>query len=193
MKGTFMSISLITSPALEPVSLEEAKLFLKIDHDAEDELLNDLIKAARENGEQYTGRAFITQTLCAHLNLMKQSGSCVNVAWYLNRGWLTSRLPKAPFQKIVSVETLESHGTFQKMDLKKVHVNTALEPALALLDVPWSPEIKITYIVGYGDTPLSVPAGLRQGLLKSVADMYENRGTEKTVMDHLSGYRLRGV
>ncbi|HWA20765.1 MAG TPA: head-tail connector protein, partial [Caulobacterales bacterium] len=43
-----MSITIVTPPASEPLSLAEAKLFLRVEHDAEDDLIAALIGAARE-------------------------------------------------------------------------------------------------------------------------------------------------
>src|SRR3990167_7541589 len=49
-------------PTEEPLSLEEAKLHLKLDATDDDELVFGLIAAARASAEDYTGRALITQT-----------------------------------------------------------------------------------------------------------------------------------
>lgn len=53
---------LLTPPQTEPVSLEEAKLALRITDASEDSLLQGYIKAAREYGEDFTGWAFGAET-----------------------------------------------------------------------------------------------------------------------------------
>lgn len=53
---------LLTPPAAEPVTLSEAKLALRIDHTAFDARLPGLISDARQQAEQETGRAFVSQT-----------------------------------------------------------------------------------------------------------------------------------
>lgn len=46
---------LITPPALQPVTLAEAKLHLRVDHNDEDTLIESLIRAATEHLDGWTG------------------------------------------------------------------------------------------------------------------------------------------
>ncbi len=57
-----MSPILIAPPAVEPLTLAEAKLYLKLDGDDEDELVARLIAAARLLVEAASGRQLIAQT-----------------------------------------------------------------------------------------------------------------------------------
>ncbi len=57
-----MGLKLVTGPDIEPVTLEIAKAHLKVDHDADDELIREQALAARQWIETYTRRALISQT-----------------------------------------------------------------------------------------------------------------------------------
>lgn len=57
-----MTSCLLAGPAEEPVSLAEAKGFLKVDDTAEDGLITTLIGAARLHVEGVTGRALLAQS-----------------------------------------------------------------------------------------------------------------------------------
>jgi hypothetical protein len=58
-----MSIALkqIMPPMIEPISLDEAKQHLRVDIDAEDDLILSIISAARSRAEGYTGLSLMPQ------------------------------------------------------------------------------------------------------------------------------------
>ncbi len=56
-----MQLVCLQPPRQEPVSVGEAKQYLRIDHEAEDELLANLIQTARSAVEDFTQRSLMTQ------------------------------------------------------------------------------------------------------------------------------------
>jgi uncharacterized phiE125 gp8 family phage protein len=58
-----MGLKVITPPTTEPMTLTEAKQYLRVDGTADDALITSLIKQAREWCEDYQGKKYITQTL----------------------------------------------------------------------------------------------------------------------------------
>ena len=57
-----MTSYLLAGPAIEPVSLSEAKAYCRVDGDAEDGLVATLVAAARVHVEAHTCRALIAQS-----------------------------------------------------------------------------------------------------------------------------------
>ena len=52
---------LLTAPAVEPVSLDEAKAYLRVEHSDDDEVIAALVAGSRIHVEAQTRRALITQ------------------------------------------------------------------------------------------------------------------------------------
>lgn len=73
------SPQIVIQPAVEPISLAEAKDHLRVDGTDEDTLIALLITAARSHIEDYTRRALITQTVRLTLDFL-------NGIMYLPRG-----------------------------------------------------------------------------------------------------------
>jgi len=57
-----MSSILLTPPAAEPVTLADAKAWLRVEHDDDDDVIAALIAGARSHVEAQTRRALITQS-----------------------------------------------------------------------------------------------------------------------------------
>ena len=149
-------------PTLEPVSLADMKLHLKLDGNEEDSYIESLTTAARRLSERSTGRAYNTQTWQYSFQIRDYSK--------------TVTLPK---RKFISVSTLEYYDevtyAWVAMTTDQYKVITFGESGeLLLLEYPGS-LYRCTYQAGYGATAVLVPADLRAAIMRRVATMYENR------------------
>lgn len=63
------SIGFTTEAAAEPVTLEYVKTYLRVAYDTDNAILTDMIKAAREWVEKYTGVSVITRTVTCTVEL----------------------------------------------------------------------------------------------------------------------------
>lgn len=89
-----MGLTLVTGPAQEPLTLEQAKLHARIDFDDDDKLIMELIKAARRWVETQTHRALITSTW----------DHTIDWNWPLSQSGMQSiRLPLNPVASITSI------------------------------------------------------------------------------------------
>lgn len=175
-----MNLSLLTPPEVEPISLQEAKAFLKFEEDDEDALILSLITAARQELEATTNRAFITQTWRYKLNRFDQP--------YI-------RIPVAPVQSIAAFSYLDANGVVVNLGAGSPFVldsdyvlDSTSEPARLrpAYGVSWPSSrldydaITIDIEAGYGDEPTDVPEPIRTAIKYRVNDMFENRETTIT-------------
>jgi uncharacterized phiE125 gp8 family phage protein len=160
---------LLAGPAEEPVSLAEAKAWLKLDDGAEDALVTTLVAAARIHVESTTGRALLTQSWRVVLD-----------AWPADR---SVRLPVAPLQSLTAIRAYDADGVAHSIGLVQFQSESAVAPARLLLpaSVDGMPALRerlgleVDYVAGFGDDPEDVPADLRQALLMLVAHWFEHR------------------
>lgn len=94
-----MKAKLITGPASEPVSVDDLKGQLRIDHNDEDALLIGYITAAREYAELVTGNLFLTQTWRIAFD---EFADCMS-------------LGKRPLQSVSSVTYIDTNGATQTL------------------------------------------------------------------------------
>ena len=162
-----MTLRLITAPASEPVTLTEAKLYLRVDHTTDDALITQLIKAAREKGEELSRRAFITQT------------------WeYTGDGFPETsilKLLRPPLLTVVSVKYKDNANTESTMDSADYIVNTNIEPGVVIfrnlpsVSLLEAGAVTVRFTAGYGASSTNVPERIRYLILSLIAYWYENR------------------
>jgi hypothetical protein len=186
---------LLTAPAVEPATLTEAKSYLGVLDPAEDALIGNLIAAARQAVESYTGRVLITQSW--RLTLDNWPEPKVGVGSDLlglqqdwpaqfvgNGGLVVVELPKAPLQSVSGVRVYDSSGVASTVAPSAYVVDTTTTPSRLVfgsnISLPAVGQvargIEIDFVAGYGASATSLPAMLRQAVLAGVKVLYERSG-----------------
>jgi uncharacterized phiE125 gp8 family phage protein len=162
------SLELVTGPAVEPVTLDETKKFIRVEHADDDALIDRLIIVARQECERRTGFALITQTWNLHLDEMP------------DRSWLY--IPKPPLQAVEEFSYLDPNGLPVVVPPEDYWVDTFSKPGRLEVGAwpsmsDWINTAVIRFVAGYGPAAEDVPEDKRQGMLLVVADLYEHRET----------------
>lgn len=147
-----------TTPASEPITSTEVKLHLKIDYSTDDTLIDRLIQMAREFVEGYLQRALINRTVTAE--------------W--TRHGKRMHLPLQPSSAITSVTWLYSDGTTEALTLNSEYfVDGSSDKSIRI--TPSYNGLRVVYTAGYGANSSSVPAIIKEAMLRIVANYYEYR------------------
>jgi uncharacterized phiE125 gp8 family phage protein len=187
------AFQLVTPPAVEPVLLADALSQARIDTSADDTLVGYLITAARQWAENYTGRAFITQSWQMALDL----GPVMMERWWdgVREGPVTGldeitaiALARPPLQAVTGVQYFDNCDNATVWPSSNYFVDTVREPGrLALrLGATWPVPSRLTngiiisYTAGYGADGTSVPEQIKTAIRQLIAHWYENRGEAAT-------------
>jgi uncharacterized phiE125 gp8 family phage protein len=184
-----MPLILTTPPAIEPITLAEAKAHLKVDTTDDDTLIGTLISAARSRAELLTSRAFISQGWTFWLD-----------AWPCSE----IEIPIAPLQNIASITVYGPDDSANVLDASAYQIDAASAPARVVLketapvNLRKINAIEIVFTAGYGNAESDVPSPIREAILEFVADFYANRGdvsgdTPLGAMALLAPYRLINI
>lgn len=155
------------APASEPVTVDEAKAWCKVDGTDEDAIFTRLIKVSRIMCESYAGLSFITQTRVVKLDRF----TCRDVI-----------LPYGPVTAVTEFAYKDGNGDAQTVAADTYTLDTQSGLAKVRVTDTWPDtdrtlnNVEITYTAGYDDE--EVPEIAKQAILMQVATMYENRQDE---------------
>ena len=163
-----MNITDIEAPPIEPITLNTAKEFLRIDHNHEDALIGDFIIAARERVEAMARLSLITRR-----RSYSTAKSCTSRI-VINHG---------PVKHIHKVSLLDGADNAADIPLSELYINKRARPVsletrrrALFSDYASDPAaIVVELEAGYGAAPADVPMQLRQAVLLLLAQHFEHR------------------
>lgn len=165
-----MTIKRITAPAIEPITLSEAKVHLRVEHSADDALITAMIVAARERAEAETGRALITQTWEVVLDSFPAGAI---------------ELPRPPVVSIVSVKYTGTDQLEKTWGAGNYVLDADSMPGYCLpayggqwpVDALWDSTnaVRVRFTCGYGATADLVPASIKSWMYLKLGGLYEYR------------------
>jgi uncharacterized phiE125 gp8 family phage protein len=161
---------LVNKPSVEPLSLTEAKNWLRVDHADDDGLIATLIQSAREMVEARTGRALLAQTWRVTLDDWPEG--------------YRIELPLLPVLSVTAVRVISAAGQATVLAPASYTLEVQNDPPLLVVSAPLPPGrlrngIEIDVVAGYGAAASDCPETLRQAMRLMLGAAYARRGPEQ--------------
>ena len=167
-----MSLKLITPPATEPISLDEARAQCRVDSNAEDALIAIYIQAARQHAEGLLHSALISQVWEQAVDQFPESDGI--------------QLGKPPVLSINSVTYVDTAGATQVMASNSYVLDAPVQPGWLMPadGTTWPATdnvvnaVRVQFTSGFGSAGSDVPAPIRAWMLLTIAYLYAQRERE---------------
>jgi uncharacterized phiE125 gp8 family phage protein len=184
-----MSLFLTTPPAVEPLSLAEAKAHLRVPHTDDDTYISTLIVSARRRVERQTGLRLITQGWSQFMDCWPQDGLI--------------ELDLNPVSTVSDVVVFGDTDTPSTIDPAHYFLDATTNPPRVVFRQGRNPSppgrrakgIEIRMTAGFGNAA-AVPQDLKQAMLWMVADAFAHRGDDglrsltPAVLELINPYRI---
>lgn len=169
----YRNLRTVTPPAVEPVTLAEAKQHCRVDTSSDDSYISALIVAAREWTEVYMDESLLHQRLAMTLDFFP----------------VEIELPRPPVATagtttaITVTYTMNASAQTAVLSETQYRVDRHASPGVIrnLYGASWPSHlsdfnsIEVTWWAGHGATASSIPQGIRNAILMLVGYWYEKR------------------
>jgi len=156
----------LQGPTVEPWTVEEAKSFLRVTHDADDAVIGALIAAARAQIEALTRRALLAQRWRLVLDHWPANR---RIAWRIG-----------PLRALLAGRVFDRAGVAHPIDPASFVVDASSDRLIAPLAPPLPGRchagIELDAELGFGSDPVEVPEPLRHAVRTLAAHWYDHRG-----------------
>lgn len=159
-----MSILDNNIPAVEPVTLAEAKLHLRVDHNDEDALIASLISAAREHAEQWTQTVIAERAVTVTFDAFPTDGEALELGVW-------------PVKSVSSIQAEIIPSVYQTLPAGMYSLDIYAKPAAVRDTMGWpastgrSNSVVVNVVAG----PAEAPKSVKQAILLLVGHWYDNR------------------
>lgn len=162
-----MRVTVSVKPTAEPVSLGDAKEWLRVEHTADDTVILGLIYAARDLVEKAARRSIITRTLIAYLTPVEAAPPF--------------SLPYGPVASVSEFATwsdasdayVAAASTAYQLAGDRIAVSQEADATAWPTYDRYEDAVRITYVAGKAYLEQDEP--IRQAILSLVGTWYENR------------------
>ena len=181
------SLEVASAPSAEPITTAEAKAFLRVDHATQDDLIDDLITAARTRIEADAGLSLVTTTWDLTFDTFPEERAIV--------------LPRLPLASVTSITSYNEDDTAATLSSSDYLVETAQGRIALNDDAAWPTDLRthsagvVRFVAGYGAAS-AVPQPLRLALYQLVAYAFEQPvplvgvdAVDQAYGAHLAAYR----
>lgn len=174
----------LVQPSEDPISLVEARNYLRIAQDGDDNSLSFLIKAATERVEQKLHKALVTRKL-------RQSYSSFEITRAVEFAKRQkSKVELVPaFNDVISISAVNSLNIDGNMVSASLSLISLIDGKFVLNN--YSQGLEIEYFAGFG-TAANVPNSFKILVLEELGRIIQNRDNEKyqTEISSVLGARL---
>lgn len=162
-----------TEPTIEPVTLAEAKLNLRETETAQDDVITELIKTARQWCEAYENTKYITQTITQVYDVLREQ--------------MDLAVGKA--QSVTSIKYQDQDNSQQTLSSSLYALDSYSTPPCVYAvynatypsSLTYRNSVEIIYVAGYGDTAADVPERIKQAIKLILNHLYEHREQDSEV------------
>lgn len=166
-----MTTKLISLSTALAVSIEDARLALRIDGNELDVLITAWVKGITDHAEHIMQRSIMTQTRQLTLDAFPR----------------VLELQYVPLISVTSVKYIDTSGAVQTVPSTDYWIDAGELAAYVIPKTGWpscaqqANAITVEYVSGYGNTPADVPPAIRSYLLAKLVEQFDaSNKTEQT-------------